>query len=116
MNGQDTSLPSNPQGPAIRYDGQVVLVTGAGNGIGRAYSLMFAAAGAKVVVNDMAKAAADKVVDEIMQGRSLSGYYTSVDARTVGGQAVANYSSVENGPDLVKTAIEAFGGIHIVVK
>jgi multifunctional beta-oxidation protein len=95
--------------PPLRYDGRVVLVTGAGAGIGRAYALLFASLGAKVVVNDLGGSAkgvgnnskaADIVVDEI---------------RRSGGTAVANYDSVEDGEKLVDTAIKAFGRIDVIV-
>ncbi|KAM5329532.1 peroxisomal multifunctional enzyme type 2 [Glossophaga mutica] len=93
----------------LRFDGQVVLVTGAGGGLGRAYALAFAERGASVVVNDLGgdvkgvgkdSLAADKVVEEI---------------RRKGGKAVANYDSVEAGEKVVKTALDAFGRIDIVV-
>ncbi|SFC28267.1 SDR family NAD(P)-dependent oxidoreductase [Tropicimonas isoalkanivorans] len=96
----------------VRFDGQVALVTGAGAGLGRAHAMLLAERGAKVVVNDPGgtidgragdAAAADKVVEEI---------------RAAGGEAVANYASVadrEGATSIVTTAIEAFGGIHIVV-
>lgn len=87
----------------------MVLVTGAGGGLGRAYALAFAERGALVVVNDLGgdfkgvgkgSSAADKVVEEI---------------RRKGGKAVANYDSVEAGEKLVKTALDAFGRIDVVV-
>ncbi|XP_045693996.1 peroxisomal multifunctional enzyme type 2 isoform X2 [Phyllostomus hastatus] len=93
----------------LRFDGQVVLVTGAGGGLGRAYALAFAERGASVVVNDLGgdfkgvgkgSLAADKVVEEI---------------RRKGGKAVANYDSVEAGEKVVKTALDAFGRIDVVV-
>ncbi|XP_016060096.1 PREDICTED: peroxisomal multifunctional enzyme type 2 [Miniopterus natalensis] len=96
-------------GSPLRFDGRVVVVTGAGGGLGRAYALAFAERGASVVVNDLGgdfkgvgkgSLAADKVVEEI---------------RRKGGKAVANYDSVEAGEKVVKTALDAFGRIDIVV-
>ncbi|MCK6548130.1 SDR family NAD(P)-dependent oxidoreductase, partial [Myxococcota bacterium] len=96
-------------GSEVRFDGRVVIVTGAGNGLGRSHALLFASRGAKVVVNDLGggfrgegkgSAAADKVVVEI---------------QAMGGQAVANYDSVEDGAAIVKTAIDAFGRVDVVV-
>ncbi|XP_053263872.1 peroxisomal multifunctional enzyme type 2 [Podarcis raffonei] len=93
----------------LRFDGRVVLVTGAGGGLGRAYALAFAERGASVVVNDLggdfkghgkSSSAADNVVEEI---------------RAKGGKAVANYDSVEAGEKLVKTALDAFGRIDILI-
>jgi NAD(P)-dependent dehydrogenase (short-subunit alcohol dehydrogenase family) len=93
--------------------GRVVIVTGAGNGLGRAYALKLGAEGAKVVVNDLgvgthgeageAKGAAELVVDEI---------------RAAGGEAVANTDDVadwEAGSRMVQTAVDTFGDLHGVV-
>ena len=93
----------------LRFDGKVAIVTGAGAGLGRAYALLLASRGAKVVVNDLggsfkgeggSSKAADVVVDEI---------------RKAGGTAVANYDSVEFGDKIVKTAVDAFGTVDIVI-
>jgi 3-hydroxyacyl-CoA dehydrogenase/3a,7a,12a-trihydroxy-5b-cholest-24-enoyl-CoA hydratase len=84
-------------------------VTGAGGGLGRSHALLLASRGAKVVVNDLggtftgegkSQGAADKVVAEIKEK---------------GGEAVANYNSVEDGDQIVKTAIDTWGRIDIVV-
>jgi NAD(P)-dependent dehydrogenase (short-subunit alcohol dehydrogenase family) len=96
----------------IRFDNRVAIVTGAGNGLGRAHALLLASRGAKVVVNDPggavdgkggSHAAADKVVDEI---------------KKAGGQAVPNYDSVADAKaaaNIVKTAVDSFGTVDIVV-
>src|SRR5260370_19457676 len=95
----------------IRFDNRVAIVTGAGNGLGRAHALLLASRGARVVVNDPGgavdgkggdHAAADKVVAEI---------------KAAGGQAVANYDSVadpKSAANIVKTAVDSFGTIEIV--
>jgi NAD(P)-dependent dehydrogenase (short-subunit alcohol dehydrogenase family) len=88
-------------------------VTGAGNGLGKAYALGLAAEGAKVVVNDLGvgthgedgetKGAAEKVVDEI---------------KAMGGEAVANTDDVADwdaGKRMVEQALDSFGGLHAVV-
>jgi len=92
--------------------GKVVLVTGAGGGIGRDFALAMAAAGAKVVVNDLGTSVkgegkdagpAQKVVDEI---------------RAAGGTAAASTDSVaewESANRIVQTALDAFGRIDVVV-
>jgi (3R)-3-hydroxyacyl-CoA dehydrogenase / 3a,7a,12a-trihydroxy-5b-cholest-24-enoyl-CoA hydratase / enoyl-CoA hydratase 2 len=93
----------------LRFDGKVAIVTGAGGGLGRSHALLLASRGAKVVVNDLggsftgegkSAGAADKVVAEI---------------KDKGGEAVANYNSVEDGDQIVKTAIDTWGKIDIVV-
>ena len=97
----------------IRFDDRVAIVTGAGAGLGRVYALELAKRGAKVVVNDLGGARdgsgggtsspADKVVGEI---------------KALGGAAVANYDSVataEGGENIVKSALDAFGTVDILI-
>ncbi|CAG8982244.1 hypothetical protein HYALB_00004478 [Hymenoscyphus albidus] len=93
----------------LRYDGQVVVVTGAGGGLGKAYALFFASRGASVVVNDLggsfkgegtSSKAADVVVDEI---------------KAAGGKAVANYNSVTDGDKIIETAIKTYGRIDVLL-
>ena len=91
---------------------KVIIVTGAGGGLGRAYARFLADNGAMVVVNDLGGARdgsgsgtsmADAVVEEI---------------RAAGGKAVADYSSVatpEGAEAIVDAAVEHFGGVHGVV-
>src|SRR5215218_1012403 len=93
-------------------DGRVVIITGAGGGLGREYALLLAAEGAKVVVNDLGgardgsgggQAMADTVVDEI---------------RAAGGEAVASYASVadaDGAAAIVTTALETYGAVHGLV-
>ncbi|GAC85455.1 putative oxidoreductase [Gordonia paraffinivorans NBRC 108238] len=81
----------------------MAIVTGAGQGIGRAHALAFAADGAKVVVNDYAQDLADQVVDEI---------------RAAGGEAVAQVGDVAewaNGEAMVTAALDNFGRLDILV-
>jgi NAD(P)-dependent dehydrogenase (short-subunit alcohol dehydrogenase family) len=97
---------------SIRFDGKVVIVTGAGGGLGRAHALEFAKRGAKVVVNDLGGSvdgtggssdAAEKVVAEI---------------KAAGGTAIANGASVTDDAGvahLVNQTKDAFGRIDILI-
>ena len=96
----------------IRFDDRVVVITGAGGGLGRSYALYLAARGARVVVNDLGGGTdgtgdstrpADKVVEEI---------------RATGGEATANYDSVstpQGGESIVQTALKAYGKVDAVI-
>ncbi|CAI5758475.1 unnamed protein product [Candida verbasci] len=93
----------------LDFKDKVVIITGAGGGLGKYYSLEFAKLGAKVVVNDLGGAlngqggnskAADVVVDEI---------------KSKGGVAVADYNNVLDGDKIVETAVKNFGTVHIVI-
>ncbi len=93
-------------------DGKVVIVTGAGGGLGREHALALAKEGAAVVVNDLGGARdgtggsasmADKVVEEV---------------KAAGGEAVANYdnvASVAGGQNILKSALDAFDRVDVVV-
>ena len=90
-------------------DGKVAIITGSGGGIGRCHALLFAKEGAKVVINDLGgtrdgTGASTKMADLVVN-----------EIKAAGGQAVANYDSVEDGDKIVKTATDAFGRIDIIV-
>ena len=96
----------------VSFENRVVIVTGAGNGLGKAYALELGKRGAKVVVNDLGGAVdgsgsgnspADDVVNEIIEN---------------GGEAEANYDSVatkDGGESIVQTAVDSFGTVDAVI-
>jgi len=96
----------------ISFDGQVAVITGSGGGLGKAYALLLAERGAKVVVNDLGGSfdgmgadttPAQMVVDEI---------------KASGGEAVANYDSVaewESAQRIIQTAVDNFGRMDILI-
>jgi NAD(P)-dependent dehydrogenase (short-subunit alcohol dehydrogenase family) len=96
----------------LGYDGKVVIITGAGGGLGRQHALLMASRGALVVINDLGgavdgsgsdKGAAEHVVDEI---------------KAAGGEAVADTNSVatpEGGKAIVQTALDAYGKVDVLI-
>ena len=96
----------------LDYNGKVVIVTGAGGGLGRCHALEFARRGAKVVVNDLggtvdgsggSSEAADKVVEEI---------------KAAGGEAMSNGSSVTDDAgvaNMVQQTMDVYGRIDVLV-
>ena len=80
------------------------------------YSILFASRGANVVVNDFNPAAAQKVVNEITKGILLIwNAILCVNTFEVGGNAVANTSSVADGAAVIKSAVDAFGTVTILI-
>lgn len=65
---QSKKMPPNKQGPEVSYKGKTVIITGAGAGLGRSYALVLAKLGANIVINDVSKENADKVVQEVKAG------------------------------------------------
>jgi NAD(P)-dependent dehydrogenase (short-subunit alcohol dehydrogenase family) len=96
----------------IRFDGRVVVITGAGGGLGRSHALLLATRGAAVVVNDLGgsvggvggdDAAAQAVVREVV---------------AAGGRAIANFddiSTAEGAQRLIDAAVDAYGRVDVLV-
>lgn len=95
----------------ISFDGQVAIVTGAGNGLGRAYALELARRGAKVVVNDIG-------VARDGSGQSDAALAVVEEIRTAGGEAMADGGDVSDFAQMeamVARAVEAWGSIHVLI-
>ena len=84
-------------------EGKVAVITGAGSGIGKAVSLLYAAEGAKVVVSDIAEKGGNETVSEI---------------KAKGGEAIfvkADTSRPDDNKNVVEQAVKQFGGLHLAV-
>ena len=94
----------------LRYDGQVALITGAGRGIGREHALLLASRGCKVIINDPGIAydgrgsTQTKIADQLVE-----------EIRSAGGEALANYDSVESGEAIIDASMSTYGRIDIVI-
>ena len=93
-------------------DGRVVIITGAGRGIGRAHALAFAAEGAKVVVNDIGAGADGSATGESPAEQVVAEIIAAGGQAVVNGDDVADWAGAEN---LIKTAIDTFGGLDVLV-
>ena len=93
-------------------DGKVVIVTGAGRGIGRGHAIEFARQGAKVVVNDLGAAVEGSGSDETPAQEVVS------EIKAMGGEAIANADNVadwEGAQRLINAAVENFGTLDVLV-
>jgi NAD(P)-dependent dehydrogenase (short-subunit alcohol dehydrogenase family) len=96
----------------LRFEDRTAIVTGAGNGLGRAHALLLASRGANVVVNDLGGAVDGSGADEAAAEAVVR------EISSLGGAAVADTHSVasaEGGQAIVVAALDAFGGLDIVV-
>jgi len=93
-------------------DGRVAIITGAGRGLGREHALLFAAEGAKVVVNDLGGEA------DGSGGDATPAQQVVAEIEAAGGEAVANGDNVadwDGAQRLVQSAVDAFGDLHVLV-
>jgi NAD(P)-dependent dehydrogenase (short-subunit alcohol dehydrogenase family) len=91
---------------------RIVVITGAGRGLGRSYAVAFARAGAKVVVNDLGTSLGGEGRDGITAQRVVD------EIRDFGGEAIANTDDVSEwdaAGRIIKKAVEHFGGLDVVV-
>jgi NAD(P)-dependent dehydrogenase (short-subunit alcohol dehydrogenase family) len=96
----------------LRFDERVAVVTGGGRGLGRAYALLLAAKGAKVVVNDPGVSLKGDGVDTGPAEQLVK------EIRAQGGEAVANTDSVataEGGKTIIQAALDHYGRIDILI-
>lgn len=97
---------------AVRLDGQVALVTGAGRGLGRAYAIDLAKHGAKVIVNDFGGSVSGEGSDETPAQQVVN------EIKEAGGDAVANggdVGSYEDCYNMIKQAMDTWGRLDAVV-
>jgi NAD(P)-dependent dehydrogenase (short-subunit alcohol dehydrogenase family) len=97
----------------LGYDGKVAIITGAGGGLGRQHALLLASRGARVVINDLGGSVSGEG-----GGNEGPAHTTAKEIESLGGEAVADTNSVatpEGGEAIVKTAMDAYGRVDIVI-
>jgi NAD(P)-dependent dehydrogenase (short-subunit alcohol dehydrogenase family) len=93
-------------------DGRVAVITGAGRGLGREHAMLFAAEGARVVVNDLGGGPDGSGSD------ASPAEQVAAEIRAAGGQAVANTADITTGEGadgLIRQAVDEFGALHVLV-
>ena len=98
------------QRDTLDFSGQVAIITGAGRGLGRQHAHLLASRGCKVLINDFGAAydgkgsVDEKVADTVVK-----------EIKAKGGEATANYDSVEEGELIVTSALEAYGRVVTLI-
>ena len=109
----DTRAARDTGGRAVnQLEGRVAIITGAGRGIGREHALLFAAEGAKVVVNDLGGSAEGTGADATPAEEVVA------EIKAAGGEAIANHDDVTDfdaAKRLVDSAVDTFGDLHVLV-
>jgi NAD(P)-dependent dehydrogenase (short-subunit alcohol dehydrogenase family) len=93
-------------------DGRVAVITGAGRGLGREHALLFAAEGARLVVNDLG-GGPDGSGSDVTPAQQVA-----EEVRAAGGEAVANsddVTSADGAERMIQQAIDEFGALHVLV-
>src|SRR5262245_51414714 len=96
----------------LRFDDRVAVITGAGRGLGRAYALLLAARGAKIVVNDLGGSVSGEGADAGPAEEVVR------EIAAAGGEAIANTGSVatpEGGLAIVRSALDHYGRLDILI-
>ena len=96
----------------MRFDNQVAVITGAGQGLGKAYAMALAERGANLVINDMGKSI-DRNGAEVMAAQLVV-----EELKEMNCTAISNYDAVgtaESGSKIIKAAVDAFGRVDILI-
>ena len=94
---------------SLSFENKVAVITGAGNGLGRAHALLLGSRGARVVVNDLGGSGSGEGSDATVAETVVN------EIKAAGGDAVANGDSVTDGEKVIQCALDHFGGVDIVV-